>query len=165
MSRKVESVDMLLLDEKSTLIKEPSGPTTSPRFDIVSVTMTRKSSVSTVTRGFAMTQGEFSQEEKATIDTIFLLHFNNYVFPQANSPEFLSRCISYALSIVLVSVVDRPLADIRKFNDMIPKPEFNNFQIMKRDSSELAKETAFALAALNFKFCDSPVAISFTEQT
>lgn len=36
---------------------------------------------------------------------------------------------------------------------------------MKRDSSELAKETAFALAALNFKFCDSPVAISFTEQT
>ncbi|CAN6996192.1 unnamed protein product [Brassica rapa subsp. trilocularis] len=49
MSRKVESVDMLLLDEKSTLIKEPSGPTTSPRFDIVSVTMTRKSSVSTVT--------------------------------------------------------------------------------------------------------------------
>ncbi|CAF2039105.1 unnamed protein product [Brassica rapa subsp. narinosa] len=146
MSRKVESVDMLLLDEKSTLIKEPSGPTTSPRFDIVSVTMTRKSSVSTVT-------------------CKFLLHFNNYVFPQANSPEFLSRCISYALSIVLVSVVDRPLADIRKFNDMIPKPEFNNFQIMKRDSSELAKETAFALAALNFKFCDSPVAISFTEQT
>ncbi|KAH0940887.1 hypothetical protein HID58_000524 [Brassica napus] len=141
MSRKVESVDMLLLDEKqSTLIKEPSGPTTSPRFDIVSVTMTRKSSVSTVTckvtRGFAMTQGEFSQEEKATIDTI-----------------------------VNQSVVDRPLADIRKFNDMIPKPEFNNFQIMKRDSSELAKETAFALAALNFKFCDSPVAISFTEQT
>ncbi|CAF2123568.1 unnamed protein product [Brassica napus] len=37
---------------------------------------------------------------------------------------------------------------MRKFNDMIPKPEFNNFQfmnfteIMKRDSSELAKETA-----------------------
>ncbi|CAF2081623.1 unnamed protein product [Brassica napus] len=138
MSRKVESVDMLLLDEKSTLIKEPSGPTTSPRFDIVSVTMTRKSSVSTVTcdKRFRYDPGEFSQEEKATIDTI-----------------------------VNQSVVDRPLADIRKFNDMIPKPEFNNFQIMKRDSSELAKETAFALAALNFKFCDSPVAISFTEQT
>ncbi|KAH0863479.1 hypothetical protein HID58_080690 [Brassica napus] len=39
-----------------------------------------------------------------------------------------------------------------KFNDKIPKPAFNNFQfvnfteIMKRDSSELAKETAFALA-------------------
>ncbi|CAN7115882.1 unnamed protein product, partial [Brassica rapa subsp. narinosa] len=55
---------------------------------------------------------------------------------------------SYALSIVLVSVGDGPWADMRKFNDMIPKPEFNNFQfmnfteIMKRDSSELAKETA-----------------------
>ncbi|CAG7861007.1 unnamed protein product, partial [Brassica rapa] len=72
--------------QASTLIKEPSGPTTSPRFDIVSVTMTRKSSVST--NMFRYDPGEFSQEEKATIDTIFLLHFNNYVFPQANSPEF-----------------------------------------------------------------------------
>ncbi|KAF3530815.1 hypothetical protein DY000_02039415 [Brassica cretica] len=69
---------------------------------------------------------------------------------------------SYALSIVLVSVVDRPLADVRKFNDMIPKPDF---KIMKRNSSELAKETAFALPALNYRFCDAPVAISFTDQT
>ncbi|CAF2073662.1 BnaC01g23610D [Brassica napus] len=140
MSRKVESVDMLLLGEKSTLIKEPSEPTTSPCFDIVSVAMTKKSSVSTVIRSFAMTKREFSQEDKATIDAIF----------------------SYALSIVLVSVVDRPLADVRKFNDMIPKPDF---KIMKRNSSELAKETAFALPALNYKFCDAPVAISFPEQT
>ncbi|KAL0689175.1 hypothetical protein Bca4012_088852 [Brassica carinata] len=142
MSRKVESVDMLLLGEKSTLIKEPSEPTTSPCFDIVSVAMTKKSSVSTVTckviRSFAMTKREFSQEDKATIDAILLTR---------------------------VSVVDRPLADVRKFNDMIPKPDFSNFQIMKRNSSELAKETAFALPALNYKFCDAPVAISFPEQT
>ncbi|CAN6916532.1 unnamed protein product [Brassica oleracea var. botrytis] len=143
MSRKVESVDMLLLGEKSTLIKEPSEPTTSPCFDIVSVAMTKKSSVSTVIRGFAMTKREFSQEDKATIDAIV-------------------NQSSYALSIVLVSVVDRPLADVRKFNDMIPKPDF---KIMKRNSSELAKETAFALPALNYRFCDAPVAISFTEQT
>ncbi|CAN7057115.1 unnamed protein product, partial [Brassica oleracea var. botrytis] len=49
-------------------------------------------------------------------------------------------------------VGDGPWTDMMKFNDKIPKPEFNNFQfvnfteIMKRDSSELAKETAFALA-------------------
>ncbi|KAL0696377.1 hypothetical protein Bca4012_063557 [Brassica carinata] len=72
---------------------------------------------------------------------------------------------SYALSIVLVSIGDGPCADMRKFNDMIPKFEFNNFQIMMRDSSELAKRTAFALAALNFRFCAAHVAMSFTEQT
>ncbi|KAF3576693.1 hypothetical protein DY000_02033999 [Brassica cretica] len=55
---------------------------------------------------------------------------------------------SYALSIVIVSVGDVPWADMRKFDDMIPKHEFNNFQIKKRDSSELGKETSFALAAL-----------------
>ncbi|KAF3601677.1 hypothetical protein F2Q69_00034855 [Brassica cretica] len=135
MSRKVESVDMLLLGEKSTLIKEPSEPTTSPCFDIVSVAMTKKSSVSTVIRGFAMTKRESSQEDKATIDAILLTR---------------------------VSVVDRSLADVRKFNDMIPKPDF---KIMKRNSSELSKETTFILPALNYRFCDAPVAISFTEQT
>ncbi|KAL0684248.1 hypothetical protein Bca4012_051096 [Brassica carinata] len=55
---------------------------------------------------------------------------------------------SYALSIVIVSVGDVPWADMRKFDDMIPKREFNNIQIKKRDSSELSKETSFALAAL-----------------
>lgn len=55
---------------------------------------------------------------------------------------------SYAMSIVIVSVGDVPWADMKKFDDMIPKREFNNFQIKKRDSSELGKETAFALAAL-----------------
>ncbi|CAN6894947.1 unnamed protein product [Brassica oleracea] len=90
--------------------------------------MTRKSSVSTVTYKF-------------------LPHFNNSVFPQANSPEFLSCCSSYALSIVLVSVGDGPWTDMMKFNDKIPKPEFNNFQVSSHfQSSELAKETAFALA-------------------
>lgn len=84
---------------------------------------------------------------------------------------------------------------MRKFNDTIPKPEFNKFQVsisfpisvpfvnflfdldlisakfmnftetMKIYSLELAKETAFSLAALNFRFCEAPVAISFTEQT
>ncbi|KAH0926143.1 hypothetical protein HID58_018399 [Brassica napus] len=34
---------------------------------------------------------------------------------------------SYALSIVIVSVEDVPWADMRKFDDMIPKREFNNF--------------------------------------
>ncbi|KAF3532364.1 hypothetical protein DY000_02039414 [Brassica cretica] len=33
---------------------------------------------------------------------------------------------SYALSIVLVSVGDGPWTDMMKFNDKIPKPEFNN---------------------------------------
>ncbi|RID62676.1 hypothetical protein BRARA_E01733 [Brassica rapa] len=43
---------------------------------------------------------------------------------------------------------------MRKFDDKIPKREFDNFQfvnftkIMKRDSSESAKEAAFSLAAL-----------------
>ncbi|CAF1990634.1 hypothetical protein HID58_076138 [Brassica napus] len=61
---------------------------------------------------------------------------------------------SYALSVVIVSVGDVPWADMRKFDDMIPKREFNNIQfvnftkIKKRDSSELSKETSFALAAL-----------------
>ncbi|KAL0802572.1 hypothetical protein Bca101_057748 [Brassica carinata] len=82
---------------------------------------------------------------------------------EEDEPEILS--VAYALSIVLVSVGDGPCADMRKFNNMKPKLEFNNFQIMMRDSSELAKETAFALAALNFSFCDAHVAISFTEQT
>ncbi|KAG2256485.1 hypothetical protein Bca52824_075779 [Brassica carinata] len=36
---------------------------------------------------------------------------------------------SYALSIVLVSVGDGPWTDMMKFNDKIPKPAFNNFQV------------------------------------
>ncbi|KAL0683329.1 hypothetical protein Bca4012_050177 [Brassica carinata] len=60
----------------------------------------------------------------------------------------VSDDLSYALSVVIVSVGDVPWADMRKFDDMIPKREFNNIQIKKRDSSELSKETSFALAAL-----------------
>ncbi|ESQ27181.1 hypothetical protein EUTSA_v10018670mg [Eutrema salsugineum] len=88
-----------------------------------------------VTRGLDMPEGELSQQEKTTIDAIV-------------------NASSYALSIVLVGVGDGPWEDMRKFDDKIPKREFDNFQfvnfteIMKRDSPEPAKETAFALAAL-----------------
>ena len=104
------------------------------------------------------------------------------LFSEADYPrEFISPCSSYALSIVLIGVGDGPWEDMRKFDDKIPKREFDNFQvtshsqlqfssisthplafdldllsakfvnfteIMKRDSSESAKEAAFALAAL-----------------
>ncbi|KAJ4884739.1 Ca(2)-dependent phospholipid-binding protein (Copine) family [Raphanus sativus] len=88
-----------------------------------------------VTRGFDKAEGELSQQERTTIDAIV-------------------NASSYALSIVLIGVGDGPWEDMRKFDDKIPKREFDNFQfvnfteIMKRDSSESAKETAFALAAL-----------------
>ncbi|CAF2178232.1 unnamed protein product [Brassica napus] len=88
-----------------------------------------------VTRGFDKAEGELSQQERATIDAIV-------------------NASSYALSIVLIGVGDGPWEDMRKFDDKIPKREFDNFQfvnfteIMKRDSSESAKEAAFALAAL-----------------
>ncbi|KAL1205635.1 E3 ubiquitin-protein ligase RGLG4 [Cardamine amara subsp. amara] len=88
-----------------------------------------------VTRGNDMAEGELSQQEKTTIDAIV-------------------NASSYALSIVLVGVGDGPWEDMRKFDDKIPKREFDNFQfvnfteIMKRDSPQSAKETAFALAAL-----------------
>ncbi|CAN8240405.1 unnamed protein product [Cochlearia groenlandica] len=88
-----------------------------------------------VTRGLDMPEGELSQQEKTTIDAIV-------------------NASSYALSIVLIGVGDGPWEDMRKFDDKIPKREFDNFQfvnfteIMKRDSPENAKETAFALAAL-----------------
>ncbi|CAA7062086.1 unnamed protein product [Microthlaspi erraticum] len=88
-----------------------------------------------VTRGLDMAEGELSQQEKTTIDAIV-------------------NASSYALSIVLIGVGDGPWEDMRKFDDKIPKREFDNFQfvnfteIMKRDSPESAKETAFALAAL-----------------
>ncbi|AAD30238.1 Similar to gi/3844599 F31D5.2 gene product from Caenorhabditis elegans cosmid gb/U28941 and contains PF/00097 Zinc (Ring) finger C3HC4 domain. ESTs gb/F19963 and gb/T42582 come from this gene [Arabidopsis thaliana] len=88
-----------------------------------------------VTRGTDMAEGELSQQEKTTIDAIV-------------------NASSYALSIVLVGVGDGPWEDMRKFDDKIPKREFDNFQfvnfteIMTRNSPESAKETAFALAAL-----------------
>ncbi|KFK42342.1 hypothetical protein AALP_AA2G243800 [Arabis alpina] len=88
-----------------------------------------------VTRGLDMPEGELSQQEKATINAIV-------------------NASSYALSIVLIGVGDGPWDDMRKFDDKIPKREFDNFQfvnfteIMSRDSPAPAKETAFALAAL-----------------
>ncbi|CAN7130698.1 unnamed protein product [Brassica rapa subsp. narinosa] len=88
-----------------------------------------------VTRGLDMPEGELSQQEKTTIDAIV-------------------NASSYALSIILIGVGDGPWEDMRKFDDKIPKREFDNFQfvnfteIMKRDTQQSAKETAFALAAL-----------------
>ncbi|KAF3541018.1 hypothetical protein F2Q69_00024551 [Brassica cretica] len=83
-----------------------------------------------VMRGVDKAEGELSQQEK-------------YV-----------NASSYALSIVLIGVGDGRWEDMRKFDDNIPKREFENFQfvnfteIMKRDSSESAKDAAFSLAAL-----------------
>ncbi|KAG5410989.1 hypothetical protein IGI04_007308, partial [Brassica rapa subsp. trilocularis] len=85
-----------------------------------------------VTRGLAMTQGEFSHSFFFISTTLFF-------------HKLILRSSSYALLIVLVSVGDWPWSDRRTFNDMVPKPEFNNFQILNIDSSELAKETAFTL--------------------
>uniref|UniRef100_A0A0D3CNM6 Copine C-terminal domain-containing protein n=1 Tax=Brassica oleracea var. oleracea TaxID=109376 RepID=A0A0D3CNM6_BRAOL len=42
--------------------------------------------------------------------------------------EFISPCSSYALSIVLIGVADGRWEDMRKFDDKIPKREFDNFQ-------------------------------------
>ncbi|KAG5393475.1 hypothetical protein IGI04_023438 [Brassica rapa subsp. trilocularis] len=83
-----------------------------------------------VTRGVDKAEGELSQQE---------------IYVNASS---------YALSIALIGVGDGRWEDMRKFDDKIPKREFDNFkfvnftEIMKRDSSESAKEAAFALAAL-----------------
>ena len=44
-------------------------------------------------------------------------------------PEFISPCSSYALSIVLIGVADGRWEDMRKFDDKIPKREFDNFQV------------------------------------
>ncbi|XP_059318312.1 E3 ubiquitin-protein ligase RGLG4 isoform X1 [Lycium ferocissimum] len=60
----------------------------------------------------------------------------------------------YPLSIVLVGVGDGPWEDMQKFDDRIPAREFDNFQfvnftaIMKNNTTDSAKEAAFALAAL-----------------
>ncbi|RID54792.1 hypothetical protein BRARA_G02085 [Brassica rapa] len=62
-----------------------------------------------VTRGFDKAEGELSQQERATIDAIV-------------------NASSYALSIVLIGVGDGPWEDMRKFDDKIPKREFDNFQ-------------------------------------
>ncbi|CAF2107382.1 unnamed protein product [Brassica napus] len=75
---------------------------------------------------------------------------NASAFNVLSYPSIGSSCACVYLKLVIVG--DGPWTDMMKFNDKIPKPAFNNFQfvnfteIMKRDSSELAKETAFALA-------------------
>ncbi|KAF2604902.1 hypothetical protein F2Q70_00027605 [Brassica cretica] len=47
---------------------------------------------------------------------------------------------SYALSIVIVNVGDVPWADMRKFDDMIPKREFNNIKLPANILSMLGKK-------------------------
>ncbi|GJS13773.1 E3 ubiquitin protein ligase RGLG2-like protein [Tanacetum coccineum] len=60
----------------------------------------------------------------------------------------------YPLVIILVGVGDGPWDDMRRFDDKIPRREFDNFQfvnftgIMSSDLSPTHKEAAFALAAL-----------------
>ncbi|XP_010537822.1 PREDICTED: E3 ubiquitin-protein ligase RGLG2 [Tarenaya hassleriana] len=88
-----------------------------------------------VTRSGKTSQSELSPQEEETINAIV-------------------NASSYALSIVLVGVGDGPWEDMRKFDDKIPKRDFDNFQfvnftdIMTKYSTEPEKETAFALAAL-----------------
>ncbi|KAH0871977.1 hypothetical protein Bca4012_097561 [Brassica carinata] len=81
-----------------------------------------------------------------------VLCFQKLIIPEFI--EFISPCSSYALSIVLIGVADGRWEDMRKFDDKIPKREFDNFQVSSHSldheerSSESAKEVAFALAAL-----------------
>ncbi|KAF2607672.1 hypothetical protein F2Q68_00043058 [Brassica cretica] len=69
-----------------------------------------------VTRGVDKAEGELSQQE---------------IYVNANS---------YALSIVLIGVADGRWEDMRKFDDKIPKREFDNFQV----SSHSLKTTGVA---------------------
>ncbi|KAL8461798.1 hypothetical protein ACS0TY_033049 [Phlomoides rotata] len=88
-----------------------------------------------VTRSVNTSDAELSPQEEKTIKSIV----NASLHP---------------LSIVLVGVGDGPWEDMRKFDDMIPARDFDNFQfvnfteIMSKNTSPSEKETAFALAAL-----------------
>lgn len=57
--------------------------------------------------------------------------FCNSILRNLNRPflKILFIYSSYALSIVLVGVGDGPWEDMRKFDDKIPKREFDNFQV------------------------------------
>ncbi|CAN7082748.1 unnamed protein product [Brassica oleracea var. botrytis] len=56
-----------------------------------------------------------------------VLCFQKLIIPEFI--EFISPCSSYALSIVLIGVADGRLEDMRKFDDKLPKREFDNFQV------------------------------------
>ncbi|XP_039012255.1 E3 ubiquitin-protein ligase RGLG4-like isoform X2 [Hibiscus syriacus] len=88
-----------------------------------------------VTRSVNTRDGELSPQEEKTIGAIV-------------------NASLYPLSIVLVGVGDGPWDDMKKFDDMIPSRDFDNFQfvnftgIMTKNTSQKEKETGFALAAL-----------------
>ncbi|OMO98067.1 Zinc finger, RING-type [Corchorus capsularis] len=88
-----------------------------------------------VTRSINTNDRELSPQEERTINSIV-------------------NASSYPLSIVLVGVGDGPWDDMRKFDDKIPARDFDNFQfvnfteIMSKNTTAEAKETAFALASL-----------------
>ncbi|CAN6929763.1 unnamed protein product [Brassica oleracea] len=67
-----------------------------------------------------------------------VLCFQKLIIPEFI--EFISPCSSYALSIVLIGVADGRLEDMRKFDDKLPKREFDNFQV----SSHSLKTTGVA---------------------
>ncbi|KAG9439308.1 hypothetical protein H6P81_019473 [Aristolochia fimbriata] len=88
-----------------------------------------------VTRSSDTKEGKLSQQERATVNAIV-------------------SASSYALSIVLVGVGDGPWEEMQKFDDKVPRRNFDNFQfvnftsIMDMNVSSSKKEAAFAVAAL-----------------
>ncbi|PPD83680.1 hypothetical protein GOBAR_DD19405 [Gossypium barbadense] len=82
-----------------------------------------------VTRSVNTSNNELSPQEEKTINSIV-------------------NASSHPLSIVLVGVGDGPWEDMKKFDDKIPARDFDNFQIMSKNTSPDEKEAAFALAAL-----------------
>lgn len=88
-----------------------------------------------VTRSVDTERGQFSPQEKKTIEAIV-------------------KASEYPLSIILVGVGDGPWDMMREFDDNIPARAFDNFQfvnftnIMLKNMDRSRKETEFALAAL-----------------
>ncbi|XP_016903210.1 E3 ubiquitin-protein ligase RGLG2-like isoform X2 [Cucumis melo] len=88
-----------------------------------------------VTRSVDTERGQFSPQEKKTIEAIV-------------------KASKYPLSIILVGVGDGPWDMMREFDDNIPARAFDNFQfvnftnIMLKNIDRSRKEAEFALAAL-----------------
>ncbi|XP_023530754.1 E3 ubiquitin-protein ligase RGLG2-like [Cucurbita pepo subsp. pepo] len=88
-----------------------------------------------VTRSVDTERGQFSSQEKKTIEAIV-------------------KASEYPLSIILVGVGDGPWDMMREFDDNIPARAFDNFQfvnftdIMLKNMDRSRKEAEFALSAL-----------------